>query len=311
MKSMVVGGLGQDGSFLIDRLVGDQEVICVHRREIVVEKHGVRYHRLENKENEIRSLIETEKPDVIFNFAGVSNVFDPWKNVDETISLNATLPACIISEILKSTPQTKFVQASSSLVFGFSSESCNEETRREPITPYGIAKNTTDSLIAEARKIYNLNACSAVLFNHESERRGDNFFTKKVINAAIDFSRGLRHEPLILGNLDSSRDMGYAWEYVQALHEISSLDVLEDFVIGTGSLTSMRDFVKEAFGYFGLNYEEHVIENSLTNRIEVPWPVKADSRKLYKKIGWIAQKLTTHTLVDRVVKWRDTNARTI
>lgn len=310
MKSIVIGGLGQDGSFLIDRLAGIQEVICVHRRKTVIEQKGVRYYRLDNKDRDIRNLIENERPDVIFNFAGVSNVFDPWDNVEETISLNTTLPALIISEILKSTPQTKFVQASSSLVFGSSSEVCNEETRRDPITPYGITKNAADSLISEARRIFNLNACSVVLFNHESERRGDNFFTKKVINAAIDFSRGLRSEPLSLGSLESARDMGYAWEYVQALQEISSMEILEDFVVGTGSLIGMRDFVEEVFEYFGMDYRKYVVENVSTNRIEVVRPIKADPRKLHKKIGWTVQKLSTRVLIDRVIKRRETNART-
>lgn len=310
MKVIVFGGTGQDGSFLIDKLFANHEVICVHRPDRKIsDKRDIRYVSLDLHDGTCQELIRLEKPDKIFNFAGVSNVFDPWSEVETVMSLNLLLPASILHAIKKYSPHTKFVQASSSLVFGQSFGPCDENTRRCPVTPYGISKNAADELIKEARELYNLNVGSAILFNHESERRGSQFFTKKVITAAIDFSRGMRNEPLLLGSLDAYRDMGFAWDYVDAIEKISNLNNIEDFVIGTGEIVCMRDIVRESFEHFSLDYKDFVIENCDPRRIQTP-AVKANSKKILESVGWKAQKFSVHQLIDRILQCGEKDART-
>jgi len=312
MKSLIFGGLGQDGSFLAERLADSHEVVVIHRRENFVGKDSrLRYEKSDITRASIESLIKREKPDVVYNFAGVSNVFDPWDNISDVVSLNLGLPALILSSIKTHSAKSKFIQASSSLVFGSSHVSfCNEESERSPLTPYGVTKNAADQLVKESREVHGLNVYSVILFNHESERRASTFFTRKVIDAAIKISKGER-STLSLGSLDSHRDMGFAWDYMDAVDKIARTDEPEDFVIGTGKLVGMRDFVKEVFECFDLDYRNFVIEKQDDRRNNNVNPTIADASKMRRKLGWKAQEFSTQLLVDRIIRQGEVNARAV
>ena len=310
-RILVVGATGQDGSILSEKALSKgYEVLCPLRNPESQYSTLEYFHKLKAagakmiqsdvsvKEN-FRRLMKVYRPDAVCNFAAISNVFSPWESPSEVIKMNAVLPAMMLESILDISPATKFIQASSSLVFS-SGESveCDESTPRSPALPYGISKNCIDILISEARETMSANACSAIFFNHESERRKPRFLTRKVILAAKDFYSGNRKQKLKLGNLDVSRDMGLARDFMDGIMLMIEEEQPNDYVLGTGKLTKIRDFVHDAFLYYNLDYKDFVEEDTALARKTAVKEVVANSQKAKSRLGWSSRVCSPKTLIE-------------
>lgn len=203
------------------------------------------------------TLLTDIKPDEIYNLAAQSHVrvsFDEPEYTGDTTGLGTIR---LLEAMRQAVPEAKFYQASSSEMFGAAHPPQNENTEFYPRSPYGVAKVYSYWITKNYREAYGLYATNGILFNHESPRRGETFVTRKITRAVARISKGLQSE-LFLGNLDARRDWGYAPEYVVAMWKMLQVDKPEDFVIGTGTDVSVRDFVQMSFDHVGLNWENYV-----------------------------------------------------
>tara|TARA_R110000851_G_scaffold67262_9_gene152006 strand:+ start:3308 stop:4255 length:948 start_codon:yes stop_codon:yes gene_type:complete len=310
-RALITGVLGQDGSFMsellnskgyeihgIVRNFDNQEKILWIRNLVP----GIKLYDINMvNANECFELVDEIRPTEIYNFAAVSNVFSPFENLDQVYDLNAKIPCNFLSSIIKIDKSIKFFQASSCLIYGKSNTNIqNEETITKPINPYGVAKLYADNMISEFRDNYDIFACSGIFYNHESERRGDLFFTKKIINSILEIIDGKR-DKLIVGDLTNHRDMGYAPDFMEAVYLMMQNSEPKDYVIGTGKLTKMSDFVKIAFSEFDLNWEDYIEYNkSLFRKIDTP-PLLADITNIKNDLGW-EPKYSVDDIIKKMIK---------
>lgn len=234
----------------------------------------------------VNNLVSKYNPDEIYNLAAQSHVGVSYKNPISTININISGTINFLESIRINNKKIKFYQASTSEMFGINTL-CpqNEETFMLPISPYAAAKLCSHNLVNIYRDSYGLFACCGILFNHESERRGENFVTRKITKAAAAIKMGLQ-DKLYLGNINAYRDWGHAREYVEAMYLILQCEQPEDFVICSGETNTVEDFLKYVFDYAGLNTEEHVvISQELYRPSEVP-KLWGDYSKAKKILGW-------------------------
>lgn len=233
----------------------------------------------------VRNVIERFRPDEIYNLAAQSHVGISFNNPESTLNINSLGPLRILETIRDMRLPCKFYQASSSEMFGASPPPQNEQTPFLPQSPYGTAKLAAFHLTRLYRNAYGLFASNGILFNHESPRRGLNFVTKKITRGIAGILVG-ENKNIILGNLDAKRDWGFSKEYVEAMWRILQHDKPDDFVIATEETHTVREFLKEAFGLIGLDYEKFVIESDRYKRpAEVP-ALLGNSTKARKILGW-------------------------
>lgn len=295
-KALITGVLGQDGSFLAEKLHSlDYQVFGVDIKKNNNDKLqwikkaipgiDISFENLIDKQSTIK-LIENVHPDEIYNFAGYTNVFNPWENLNLVHDLNCKIPQNFLESIVLIDKKIKFFQASSCLIFGRTSTiTQNEETPYAPIYPYGITKLYTDNLIKEFREIFGIYACSGIFFNHESERRGSNFFTKKITEGVAKISR-LEQSKLLIGDLSAYKDMGYAKEFMDAVYLMMQNTTPKDYVIGTGILTNMKYFVDECFKAINLDWKKYVEFDSNLSRGASSNTLTADIKKIKKDLNW-------------------------
>jgi GDPmannose 4,6-dehydratase len=237
-----------------------------------------------------RSLVDVLRecePQEIYNLAAMSFVAASWSQPVLTAEFTATGVTRMLEAMREAAPEARFYQASSSEMFGKVREvPQRESTPFYPRSPYGVAKCYGHFITVNYRESYDLFACSGILFNHESERRGLEFVTRKVTHAAAGIKLGLQSE-LALGNLDAERDWGYAKDYVEAMWLMLQQDEPEDFVIATGAAHSVRELVRVAFEHAGVDSEEHVrIDPRFLRPAEVEHLV-GDASKARDKLGWV------------------------
>jgi len=233
----------------------------------------------------LNRLVMTVEPDEIYNLAAQSQVhisFDQPEYTGNTDGLGTTR----LLEAIRATGRpTRFYQASTSEMFGLTPPPQNEQTPFHPRSPYGVAKVYAHWMTVNFREAYGMFACSGILFNHESPRRGENFVTRKVTRgvAAILAGRTLR---LRLGNLESKRDWGHARDYVEAMWLMLQQDAPDDYVIATGRQWSIRQLVELAFGLVGLDWQKYVeVDQAYFRPAEVP-DLRGDPSKAQAKLGW-------------------------
>ena len=238
----------------------------------------------------LASLIHDIRPDEIYNLAGKSSVAESWNDPLETVALSGGAVAAMLDGAWRlqetSGMPVRFVQASSAEIFGVPAEvPQTEKTPIMPVSPYGAAKAFGHFLVA-AFRARGLHASSAILFNHESPLRPERFVTRKITSTVARIARGST-EKLTLGNLHISRDWGWAPEYMQALQLMARADSPGDFVIGTGTMNSIRDFVTLAFAEVGISDWEPLVEVNDDLRRPVDPPAQlADSSKARDLLGW-------------------------
>jgi GDPmannose 4,6-dehydratase len=314
-KACITGITGQDGSYLAEFLLSrGVEVHGIIRRastfntaridHIYTDPHDpharlfLHYGDLSDSE-QISNLIYNLKPDAVFHLGAQSHVrvsFDIPEYTGNTTGLGTTR---ILEAIRRSSKSIRFYQASSSEMFGSSPPPQNENTPFKPRSPYAVAKVHSYWMTVNYREGYKLFASNGILFNHESPRRGETFVTRKTTMAVANILAGTQ-AALFLGNLDAKRDWGYAPEYVEAMWKILQLEKPGDFVLGTGKVHSVKEFVEQAFSYVGLDQEKYVkIDPRYFRPIETEELV-ADPTKARDIIGW-APKITFNDLVKIMV----------
>jgi GDPmannose 4,6-dehydratase len=232
------------------------------------------------------SLLQTYRPTEVYNLAAQSFVPTSWTQPVLTGEFTALGVTRMLEAVRLVDPTIKFYQASSSEMFGKARETPqNELTSFYPRSPYGVAKVYGHWITVNYRESYDLFACSGILFNHESPRRGLEFVTRKVSYNVAKIHLGLA-DTLPLGNLDARRDWGYAAEYVQAMWLMLQQDQPDDFVVATGKTHSVRELVEIAFGHVGRNWKDHVvIDPALVRPAEVDL-LLGDAAKARRVLGW-------------------------
>jgi GDPmannose 4,6-dehydratase len=272
-RALITGITGQDGSYLAEFLLAKEyEVYGIVRRsssfntaridDIYQDPHDPDYKlRLIygdlNDASSLNRILRTVKPDEIYNLGAQSHVrvsFDVPEYTAEVTGLGTVR----LLEAMRETGITpKFYQASSSELFGSSPAPQSEETPFHPRSPYAVAKLYSYWITVNYRESYNMFACNGILFNHESPRRGETFVSRKITRACARIKLGLQ-DKLFLGNLDAKRDWGFAGDYVEAMWLMLQLDKPDDFVIATGECHTVRNFLDEAFGHLGIDWQKHV-----------------------------------------------------
>ena len=297
MKTAIITGItGQDGSYLADFLLeNNYRVVGTMRRTVGDFENKTKNisHILSNSNlileeaditdsSSIYQLVSKYDPDEYYNLAAQSHVGSSFKAPVSTTDIN--LMGCLygLEAIRLQKPDCKFYQASTSEMFGDNTK-CPQglDTYFSPVSPYACAKLAAHHMVGTYRKSYGLFACSGILFNHESPRRGENFVTRKITKAAARIKLGLQKE-LRLGNLEAQRDWGHAKDYVKGMWAILQHEIADDYVLATGKTNSVHEFLEYVFDYAGLNLKDHVvIDPKFYRPCEVPklWgdPSKANS----------------------------------
>jgi len=301
MKTALITGItGQDGSYLTEYLLEKgYRVVGIKRRTSLITTDRVD-HLINNNNFElvygnlidggsIHRILMKYQPDEIYNLGAQSHVRVSFDTPEETAEIGAMGTLRLLEAVRNVCPKARFYQASSSEMFGDNPEyPQNEDTCLQPASPYACAKVFSHHLVRNYRESYGIHASSGILFNHESPRRGETFVTRKITIAAAKIKMGLQ-DKLYLGNLDAKRDWGYAADYVKAMWLMLQQDEPDDYVIATGKMYSVREFLELVFDHAGLNIEKHVeIDKRLFRPHEVP-VLLGDGRKAREKLKWVPE----------------------
>lgn len=295
--ALITGITGQDGSYLADFLLEQgYRVIGMVRRSSTVNFDRIAH--LQEKEAleivqgdlldqmSLVDILRDHQPDEVYNLAAQSFVPTSWRQPVLTGEFTALGVTRMLDAVRIVNPEIRFYQASSSEMFGKVREvPQSEDTPFYPRSPYGVAKVYGHWITVNYRESYDLFACSGILFNHESPRRGLEFVTHKVTYGAARIKMGLAKE-IRLGNLDSRRDWGYAGDYVRAMWLMLQEDAPDDYVIATGETHSVRRLCEVAFSHLGLNYEDHVVVDPKFYRPAEVDLLIGDCSKAKAKLGW-------------------------
>ena len=328
-KALITGITGQDGSYLAELLLEKgYEVHGMLRRSssfntgridnlLNHERLKAYYGDLTDSSN-LNRLLEKIKPDEIYNLGAQSHVKVSFEIPEYTAQVDAIGTLRFLDAIKETRIKTKLYQASTSELYGKAlSSPQNEKTPFNPRSPYGVAKLYSYWIIINYREAYNLFACNGILFNHESPRRGETFVTKKITHGAARIKEG-QQDFLVLGNLDSKRDWGYAPEYVEGMWKILQQEKPDDYVLATGEAHTVREFVTQSFKELEINIiwegknEKEVGKDSKTGKILVkvdpkyyrPTEVElllGDPTKAKEKLDW-RPKVKFKELVKIMVK---------
>ena len=295
MRALITGITGQDGSYLAELLLEKgYEVYGIVRRSSLE-----KYDRIEQITEKVRLVegdltdqssldhaIQQVQPDEVYNLAAQSFVPVSWNQPVLTADVTGLGALRVLEGLRKHSPKTKFLQASSSEMFGKVVESPQtEKTRFHPRSPYGVAKVFAHHITVNYRESYKLFACSSICFNHESPRRGGEFVTRKVTQHVAKIKLGLANK-LKMGNLDAQRDWGFAGDYTRAMWMILQQPEPDDFVISTGQTHSVQELLELAFSRAGLDWKKYVeIDPKLVRPAEVDY-LCGDASKARKVLGW-------------------------
>ncbi len=266
MKALITGITGQDGSYLAELLlekgyevhgiVRRSSLINTHRIDQIYDKIHLHYGDMTDSGN-IISLVQKIKPNEVYNLAAMSHVKVSFEMPEYTGEVDALGTLRLLDAIRLLDHECRFYQASTSELYGLVQEvPQNEKTPFYPRSPYGVAKLYAYWITKNYREAYGIHASNGILFNHESQRRGETFVTRKITMGLSRISTGIQHE-LVLGNLDAKRDWGHAKDYVRGMWMITQHDKPDDFVLATGKMYSVREFVTAAAEYFGFTIRWH------------------------------------------------------
>jgi GDPmannose 4,6-dehydratase len=302
-KALITGVSGQDGSYLAEFLLAKgYEVHGLIRRSSSFNTHRLDAIYRDPHESGVRffmhygdlsdsgslvNLIRTLEPDEIYHLGAQSHVKVSFEIPEYTADATGMGTIRMLEAVRASGVGTRFYQAGSSEMFGSTAPPQSETTPFHPRSPYGAAKVFAHWATVNYREAHGLFACNGILFNHESERRGETFVTRKISRAVARIKAGIQ-DKLYLGNLDARRDWGYAPEYVEAMWMMVQHDEPDDFVIATGENHSVRDFCEAAFSHAGLDWEAHVeIDPNYCRPSEVD-DLLGDPSKAERVLGWRA-----------------------
>jgi len=301
-KAIITGITGQDGSYLAELLVEKgYEVHGIVRRESFEDEDKLRnIQQLKDKlilhEGSLNDHLTIYKifskvlPNECYHLSASSFVNYSFNDEFQTMNNNFNSTHYLLSTIREVKRDCKFYFAGSSEMFGEPTETPqNENTPFNPKSIYGISKVSSHYLLKNYREKEGLFACTGIMYNHESPRRGSQFVTKKIIHSAVKIKLGFQ-DKLYLGNLEAKRDWGYALDYVQAMWKILQADKADDFIIATGKLHTVREFLEIAFSYLDLNYQNYVEVDAKFFRASEHIPLCGNPSKIKDTIGWENKK---------------------
>lgn len=295
MKKAFITGAGQDSHYLANYLLKLRyEVHVLIRRNSIPEHQESRLAHLPVHSyygdlldvSTLHRLLKHIQPDEIYNLAAQSHVRISFDIPQFTAQTNALGVLNILEAYKAECPKAKFLQASSSEMFGNSvdeDEFQRETTPMHPVSPYGVSKLFGYHMVRTYRKSYGMHACNTICFNHESPQRGSNFVTAKVVKAAVAIKLGKQHQ-LELGNMDSYRDWGHSKDYVRAMHLILQQEP-GDWVVATGETHSVREMCEYVFNELGLDYRNHVVQNEKYMRPDELKYLRGDASRI-RQLGW-------------------------
>jgi GDPmannose 4,6-dehydratase len=309
MRALITGITGQDGSYLAEFLLDKgYEVYGIVRRsslekfdriEAITEK--IRFVEGDlTDQSSLDQALQQLKPDELYNLAAQSFVPVSWNQPVLTADVTGLGALRVMEAIRKHSPQTKFLQASSSEMFGKVREKPQTETTPfHPRSPYGVAKTFGHHITVNYRESYGIFACSSICFNHESPRRGAEFVTRKVTQTVAKIKLGLA-DKLKMGNIDAQRDWGFAGDYIRAMWLMLQQPQADDYVIATGETHSVQELLELAFSHAGLDWKKYVeIDPKLVRPAEVDY-LCGDASKAKKVLGW-APHVTFRQLIEMMV----------
>lgn len=316
-RAFITGITGQDGSYLTELLIAKgYEVHGLVRRTSMMQRErldefkfapsfprdrlSLHYGDLGDVTGLVRIFHRIE-PDEIYHLAGQSHVRISFEAPEYTFDINTTGTLHLLECLRDFKKPVRLYHASSSEMFGRPDASPqNETTPFRPVSPYACSKVAAHFMTACYRKSYGIFACNGILYNHESPRRGENFVTRKIARGVAAIARK-RQAKLMLGNLEASRDWGYAPEYVEAMWRMLQHDRPDDYVIATGEAHSVREFVEEAFQVVGLNWRDHVETDPGQMRPTEAGSLVGDASKAKRTLGW-EPRVRFHELVKLMVE---------
>jgi GDPmannose 4,6-dehydratase len=303
-RALITGITGQDGSYLAEFLLGkpDYEVHGLVRRSSslnrqridhllardrsIADRFQLHYADLADASS-LSTVMEQVRPDEVYNLGAQSHVrvsFDQPLYTADVVGLG-TLRLLEAARQLSRSQQVKFYQASSSEMFGSAPPPQGLETPFHPRSPYACAKLYAHWQTVNYREAYGLFACSGILFNHESPRRGESFVTRKVTLGATRIKEGLQRK-LVMGNLDAKRDWGFAGDYIRAMWMMLQQDKPDDYIVATGETYSVREFLEIAFSSLGLDYRDFVEFDPRYTRPSEVDVLLGDATKAREVLGW-------------------------
>lgn len=311
-RALITGITGMDGSHMADLLLSkNYEVFGMERHKSSGDNHHNIDHILDKitiikgdlaDSASLHRVLEMTDPDEVYNFASQSFVGSSWEIAEYTANITGMGVLRLLDVVRNYNKNIRFLQASSSEMFGLQEElRANENTRFNPRSPYAIAKVFAHQMVKNYRDAYGMFACSSICFNHESERRGHQFVTRKISDGVAKIALGMKQN-LTLGRLSPERDWGYAPDYMVGIWTMLQEDEPEDFVFATGESHSVEDFVVEAFRLVNIDdWERFVIQDArFTRKVEVNH-LRGDYNKAFDRFGW-EPKVKFQELVARMVK---------
>jgi len=314
MKALITGITGQDGSYLAELLLEKGYEVHGIVRRVAIEDPEHRLWRIRHIMDRLVlhaaslesfaslfNVIDRVRPDEIYHLAAQSFVSYSFEDEFSTIGTNINGTHYVLAAMKERAPKARFYFAASSEMYGNAKETPqNENTTFRPRSPYGISKVAGFHLTENYRQAYDLYAVSGICFNHESPRRGFEFVSRKVATMAARIKLGLA-EKLVLGNLESKRDWGYAADYVNAMWLMLQQEEPEDYVIATGESNSVADLLRVAFGYVGLDYQKYITVDERLYRPAEIYELRGDASRAAQRLGWhttISFEELVHMMVD-------------
>jgi GDPmannose 4,6-dehydratase len=316
--ALITGITGQDGSYLAELLLGKgYEVHGVVRRSSSMNRGRIDHLHHSNPSHPegsrfvlhygdmtdsggLNRLVKTVKPDEIYNLAAQSHVAISFDQPEYTGDADGLGTTRLLEAVRTTGLPTRFYQASTSEMFGMTPPPQNESSPFHPRSPYAVSKLYAHWMTVNYREAHHLFACSGILFNHESPRRGENFVTRKVTRGIAQILAG-KMEKLRLGNLDSKRDWGHARDYVEAMWLMLQQDEADDYVVATGVMRSVGEFTEAAFTMAGLEADKYIVMDEAYLRPADVSELRGDPSKAVKRLGW-KPKTTFEELVREMLE---------
>jgi GDPmannose 4,6-dehydratase len=315
--ALIIGANGQDASYLAEFLLEkDYQLYGTIRRNSVPESQTTRIETLRHDNNiklvyadltdynSIHNAINISKPDEIYHLGAQSHVQVSFELPKYTLDVNAGGTLAVLESVRTINPSIKVYHAATSEMFGNNKNIHgfqNENTPMNPVSPYGCSKLYAHTLCNNYRNSYNMFVCSGILFNHESERRGINFVTNKIVLGAVKIKMQLESE-LLLGNLNSMRDWGHAKDYVRGMWMMLQQATPVDYILATGKTYTVLEFLSKVFEKLELNWEKYVKIDPRFIRPEELDYLRGDATKAEKELGW-HPTITLDEMIDEMIKY--------
>jgi GDPmannose 4,6-dehydratase len=304
-KILITGPLGQDGRILTELLHNEYELYGVCRLTTPIDE-TLTQNKIKLCVSDLTDITYVDKlindinPDIIINFAGETDVINPWADIDKTFEQNFKIPTNILNSIIKNNRDIFFFQSSSSLMYGRSNEKIiTESSNFSPMFPYGVSKLSTHNLISEYRHKYNINCSSGIFFNHESYHRSNKFISKKLSSLVSQIMKG-EIKKINMFDLNFNRDISHAEDFMKGVKQIIKYEINEDFIFSSGISTNVFEFSKKFFTLHNLDFYDYI---NYTDSGNYPndYSIIGDNTKL-KSIGWLPSFSVDDIITDMVYK---------